>query len=113
MNGWEVGISKPAAVAGAIGALLSLQYLEQLTRWQRATAVATGFFFCVYVTPIGIGVLHSWLGWSWLTSPHTESGLSFLLGLCGMSAAGTLLKIIKVDIRSWLRRWTGGPSDNT
>lgn len=96
-------ISSPSAIAGAIGALISLKFLDDLTPRKRVTAVASGFCCSVYVTPVAASALHSWLAWAWLLEPKTEHGISFLIGLLGMALVGTLLKFIKVDLIEIIR----------
>jgi hypothetical protein len=70
-------------MAAFVGSILSLGFLKDLTRWQAATAVATGFLFSVYLTqPVTL----------WL-APKLElavtddllCGVAFVLGLTAMN----------------------------
>ena len=101
-------VSTPSAIAGAIGALISLKFLDDLTPRKRVTAVVSGFFCSVYITPVAIGAAHSWLEWGWLLEARSEHGMTFLVGLLGMTLAGTLLKFIRVDLIELVKGRIGG-----
>ncbi|POA52116.1 MULTISPECIES: peptidase M48, Ste24p [unclassified Pseudomonas] len=70
-------------MAAFIGSILSLGFLKDLTRFQAATAVATGFGFSVYLTQ----PVTAWL------APKLElavtddllCGVAFVLGLTAMN----------------------------
>lgn len=70
-------------MAAFIGSILSLGFLRDLTRWQAASAVLTGFLFSVYLTqPVTI-----WLAPK-LEMAVTEDllcGVAFVLGLTAMN----------------------------
>ncbi|MCO7569386.1 peptidase M48, Ste24p [Pseudomonas chlororaphis] len=70
-------------MAAFIGSILSLGFLKDLTRGQAATAVATGFFFAVYLTqPVTM-----WLApkLELAVSDYLLCGVSFVLGLTAMN----------------------------
>ena len=68
-------------LAGFLGSLvgLSLHDPKKLTFWQKIGIIASGVLCSVYLTPIVI----SWLAWS----PESSNGLSFLVGMLGLSVA--------------------------
>ena len=70
-------------MAAFLGSILSLGYMKDLTRGQAATAVATGFFFAVYLN-------HSvamWLApkFGLPVDDYFFGGTSFVLGLTAMN----------------------------
>jgi hypothetical protein len=82
-------------MAAFIGSILSLGFLRDLTRWQAASAVLTGFLFSVYLTqPVTIWIAPK------LDMAVTDDllcGVAFVLGLTAMNiipaikaAAGSL-----------------------
>lgn len=69
--------------ASFIGAILSLGFLKDLTRPQAATAVATGFFFSIYLTQPVAAFMAPKLGMD--MSDYLLSGVAFVLGLTAMN----------------------------
>lgn len=70
-------------MAAFIGSILSLGFLRDLTRWQAATAVATGFFFAVYLTqPVTMWIAPKL---DLEVSDYLLCGVSFVLGLTAMN----------------------------
>lgn len=108
---WLV-ISPVAALAGAIGALISLRSIDSLTPRGRVVAVGGGFGCSIFLTPLVSDGLHSWLDWAVLMTPRGEAGIAFLLGLTGLSIVGESMKLLPsltCSVRAWIRRLFGGP----
>lgn len=70
-------------MAAFIGSILSLGFLKDLTRFQAATAVATGFGFSVYLTQ----PVTAWLAPKIELSVTDDllCGVAFVLGLTAMN----------------------------
>ena len=84
----DLGIKLTSLVAGFAGGIVSLAFLQGLTRKQSVLAVVVGCLTAVYLTPVAV--------W-WLNlSPQMENGTSFLLGLSAMN----IIPIIKLWISS-------------
>ena len=93
-----LGVKPATALAAAIGAMISLRYLDELGPRKRVTAVCCGFFASVYITPVLVNSLHAYFEWQWVLTQQGESGFAFLVGLAGLALMGALLKFIKVDL---------------
>lgn len=110
---WLV-ISPIAALAGAIGALISLRSIDSLTPRGRVVAVGGGFGCSIFLTPLVSDGLHSWLDWAVLMTPRGEAGIAFVLGLMGLSIAGEITKAMPTLVgiaRDGLARVFGGGRD--
>jgi hypothetical protein len=75
-------------IAGFAGAILSLTFLQGLTRKQAFWAFMTGFGSAVFCTPLAIGFFHLEPG------GETQYGVAFLIGLLAMNIIPVLKKII-------------------
>lgn len=83
-----VGLKWVPLLAGFIGAVISLKFIEGQTAAQRVTTVVAGAFIAAYCTPLTIEIL------SLSNSPRMESAIAFLGGLFGMSIAGAGIKAV-------------------
>lgn len=79
-----LGVKAAPAVAGFVGSVISLRFLQGLTRWQAIAAVATGTAFSIYATPVAL----YWAG----APPELEKGVAFLLGLCAMGLVPAIVR---------------------
>ncbi|AZC52291.1 hypothetical protein SAMN04489802_2825 [Pseudomonas chlororaphis] len=79
-------------MAAFIGSILSLGFLKDLTRGQAAAAVATGFFFSVYLTQ----PVTAWLATklSLVVDDNLLCGVAFVLGLTAMNIIPAIKKVI-------------------
>jgi len=94
-----IGIKFGSVVAGAIGGIVSLCYIEGLNMWGRLLAVVAGAAVAGYGTP----VLSSWLD----MGPDAENALAFCLGLTAMNIIPGLIRIsesFKSDPLAFIRR---------
>jgi hypothetical protein len=90
---WLV-ISPIAALAGAIGALISLRSIDSLTPRGRVVAVGGGCGCSIFLTPLISDGLYYWLDWAVLITPRGEAGIAFVLGLMGLSAVAEVTKAL-------------------
>lgn len=107
---WLV-ISPVAALAGAIGALISLRSIDSLTPRGRVVAVGGGFGCSIFLTPLVSDGLHAWLDWAVLMTPRGEAGIAFVLGLVGLSVVGEITKALPALVaaaRDGVARLFGG-----
>jgi len=103
-----LGIKPATAIAAAIGAMMSLRFLDDLGPRQRVTAVCSGFISSIYLTPIVVNGLNRWLTWTWLDTQQAESGFAFIVGLVGLAVVGTSLKFIRTDLIDLIKGWFNG-----
>lgn len=101
---WIV-ISPVAALAGAVGAILSLRSLENLTPRGRVAAVLGGFVCAVFLTGLAVDWLHAVTGWQLWKSTRGEAGVAFCLGLFGLTACGEVQKLVPIVRDALLKRW--------
>ncbi|MCC7173260.1 MAG: hypothetical protein IT459_22620 [Planctomycetes bacterium] len=101
---WIV-ISPVAALAGAVGAILSLRSLEALTPRGRVAAVLGGFVCAVFLTGLCVDWLHAFTGWQFLKTTRGEAGVAFCLGLFGLSACGEVQKLVPAAREALANRW--------
>jgi hypothetical protein len=66
-------------IAGFAGAILSLTFLQGLTRKQAAWAFFTGFSSAIFCTPLAVGFFKLEPG------GETQYGVAFLIGLLAMN----------------------------
>lgn len=81
-----IGLKVVALVGGFMGAVISLKFIEGLTKSQRMTAVLAGTLAAAYSTPITLELFD--------LSAKVEGSVAFLGGLFGMSIAGALIKAL-------------------
>lgn len=103
---WIV-ISPVSALAGAVGAMLSLRSLENLTPRGRVAAVCGGFVCAVFLTGLCVDWLHAFTGWQFLLTTRGEAGVAFCLGLFGLSACGEVQKLMPAVREMIANRWGG------
>ena len=80
-----LGVKYAALIAGAVGAILSLRYIDDLSMFGRILAVVTGTVTAGYGSP----AIAQWLG---LTQP-TENAIAFVLGLTAMNIIPGLMRL--------------------
>lgn len=93
-----------AALLGAIGAGISMQFVKGLTWAQKVAMVGTGVVLAVVFTPLVIELMALPTGWS--------DGIAALIGILGWAIVGSaIITIQKADwwglISDVIRRWTG------
>lgn len=81
-----IGLKWLSLIAGFLGAVISLKFIEGLTAWQRLSTVIAGSIAAGYCTPLTVELLD--------LSAKLEGPVAFLGGLFGMSIAGALIKAI-------------------
>lgn len=94
-----LGIKFGSVIAGAVGGIISLHYIEGLNMWGRFLAVVAGAAVAGYGTP----VLSGWLN----LGPDAENALAFFLGLTAMNVIPGLIRIsemFKSDPLGFIRR---------
>ena len=104
---WFDGFKLSNILGGAVGGLISLNFHEGLTRAQKVTTVFGGWGMAAMLTPSIVDYLQ--------LRPVWNSGLSFLLGLFGMSLTAAILNALKsVDWAAMIKevwdKWVGGKS---
>lgn len=78
------GIDLSPAVAGFIGAMISLRFLATMSPMQVWITLATGFVTSGYLTP----VVHVYL------SSVPEGGIGFLVGFLSMGVLGGAMELV-------------------
>lgn len=94
-----LGMKIGSLIAGAVGGIVSLRFIDDLTLWGRVLAVFTGAAVAGYGTPI---IVH-WLA----LGPATENAVAFFLGLTAMNIIPGLIalsEMFKRDPLSFIRR---------
>lgn len=97
--GGMLGVKYGTLVAGAIGGLISLHHIEELSGWGRMLAILSGMAVAGYGTP----VMDAWLD----LSPSLENAVAFFLGLTAMNIIPGLLKVSELfrnDPLGFIRR---------
>jgi hypothetical protein len=89
-----LGVKYAALVAGFAGGVISLAYLQELSRTQMVLAVLSGSACAGYLTPIAIPVIAGGLGIP--ATPHMENAAAFLLGLTAMNVIPGLLRLSEI-----------------
>jgi hypothetical protein len=80
-----LGVKYAALLAGAVGAVLSLRYIDGLSMFGRILAVVAGTATAGYVSP----AISLWLG---LPQP-AENAVAFVLGLTAMNILPGLMRL--------------------
>lgn len=78
-----IGVKLASTIAGFAGGVVSLAFVQNLTRFQAVMAVIVGALTASYLTPAVVEKLS--------ISPELRSGSAFVIGLCAMS----IIPIIK------------------
>lgn len=79
------GVKAATAVAGFAGAVVSLQAIKPLSRWQAMLAVMTGAAVAGYGTPVVAHYL--------ALTAELQNGVAFFLGLTAMHIVPGLIRI--------------------
>ena len=97
--GTIIGIKYGYVIAGALGGILALRHIENLSTTGRIIAVVTGAIVASYGTPALDSLLE--------LKPDVESGVAFLLGLTAMNILPGLIRVsemFKSDPLAFIRR---------
>lgn len=82
-----LGVKKTAIVVAFISAVCSLKFVPDMKTWtEKLLMTLSGFFFTVYVSPM--------IAEQFMFKERTEAGITFLLGLFGMSLAAAVITVI-------------------
>lgn len=92
--GSVLGVKYAALVAGFAGGVISLAYLQELSRPQMVLAVLAGAACAGYLTPVAIPVLAGAIGIA--ASPNLENAAAFLLGLTSMNIIPGLMRLSEI-----------------
>lgn len=79
------------ASAGLVGALISLRWVPGTTYMQRATNVGSGWGIAYFCGPI----VAEFFG---MTTPSSQLGLGFALGLFGVNLVAVVMDTIKLKL---------------
>lgn len=91
VGGW-IGVKIATAVFGFAGSVVSLAFVQQLTRSLALISVGVGLASSAALTPLIAHVAH--------VDGALENGVAFLIGLTAMSA----LPAIKAATAKWIMR---------
>lgn len=83
-----LGVKLASTIAGFAGGVVSLAFVQNLSRFQAIMAVVVGAITASYLTPAVVEKLS--------ISPELRSGSAFVIGLCAMS----IIPIIKRAVPS-------------
>ena len=89
-----LGVKYGAVVAGFIGGVISLSYMQELSRFQMVVAVIAGSACAGYLTPVALPILAGAAGIE--PTPHLENAAAFLLGLTSMNIIPGLMRLSEV-----------------
>lgn len=82
-----LGVKKEAIIIGLLAAIVSLKFIPDMRNWYQKLSMAFGGFLCaVYLAP-AIAELMEF-------KTRTEYGITFLVGLSGMSLAAAVTKLL-------------------
>lgn len=84
-----LGIKLSVIVAGFFGALVSLSFIRDLTRYQMLAAVGVGTISANYLTPVFHGAAVHYLG----ASQDAEGAAAFVIGVTAMNIIPAMLKL--------------------
>lgn len=93
-----IGVKLSSTVAGFAGGVVSLAFVQGLTRTQAVMAVLVGSLTAAYLTPAVVAKL--------AISAELQSGAAFVIGLCAMS----IIPAIKKAIGANVDRYTQAPA---
>jgi len=97
----------PTVVAGFCGAVVSLRFVANLSKWERATTAACGAIIAQYASPLAT--------YEFGIQDHLEPAISFFIGLYGLSLTAAVYETIKkADIWGFImsRYGKGGNDGN-
>lgn len=98
-----LGVKLTSIVAGFAGGVVSLSFIQGLTRTLAVSAVVVSTLTAAFLTPAVVGKLD--LG------PQFEGGSSFIIGLCAMSIVPLIRTTVPQFLSGWFRRllsWNQG-----
>lgn len=81
---WDA--DKAVAMAGFIGSVLSLSFIDDMGRRQRLVAVISGIVMAHYLSPLIASLFHE---------ENYQETIGFLVGLFGMSICASVFRAIK------------------
>lgn len=79
-------VTKTVLIAGFLGGILSMSFVDGMTAWQRAVAVTSGCIMAHYLAPL-IAFLFN--------EVQYQETIGFLVGLFGMSICSAIFRAIK------------------
>ena len=83
-----LGIKLKVVFFGALGALISLKFFDNLSTWERWVTFGGGL-------GLATGLTESVFAWLELTNMKLEAGLAVVIGLFGMSIVSALIKTVR------------------
>ncbi len=92
--GGIAGLKYSALIAGFAGGVISLAYLQELSRPQMAIAVLSGAACAGYLTPVALPILANALGIE--LTPALENAAAFLLGLTSMNIIPGVMRLSEI-----------------
>lgn len=91
---------KAVIIAGFLGSVLSLSFVDHMSRKQRAVAVVSGVILAHYIAPLISHIFNE--------ESYVET-IGFLVGLFGMSITAAVFRAIKhSDLWGLIKRRFGG-----
>lgn len=81
-----LGIKLGTTIAGFFGGVVSLAFVQNLTRTQAVMAVLVGTLTAAYLTPVVVEKL--------AVTPELQNGAAFVIGLCAMSIIPIVRKAV-------------------
>lgn len=92
--------TKAVVIAGLVGSLLSLGFIDGMTKKQRVVAVCSGMVMAHYLAPLIAFIFHE---------ENYQETIGFLVGLFGMSVVAALFRAIQnSDLWSLVKRRFSG-----
>lgn len=92
-----IGLKWLTLIAGFLGAVISLKFIDGLSVKQRASTVIAGTIIAAYCTPLTVELLG--------LSTKLEGAIAFLGGLFGMSIAGAAITAIPEWVAAAKQKW--------
>jgi hypothetical protein len=99
----DIVLAKSVILAGMIGGLLSMSFVDGMNKKQRIVAIASGMAMAHYLAPLIAFLFHA---------EDYQETIGFLIGLFGMSVCSTIFRAIKnSDIWALIQQRVGKKSD--
>jgi hypothetical protein len=95
-----LGVKLVNLIAGFAGGVVSLAFVQGLTRFQAVMAVVVGALSANYLTPIAVDKLG-------IVQPDFQNGMAFVIGLTAMN----LIPAIKLGVGKFVAERSGGVVD--
>lgn len=95
-----IGLKWLTLIAGFLGAVVSLKFIDGLSVVQRVSTVVAGSAIAGYCTVLVVDLFG--------LSTKLDGPVAFLIGLFGMSIAGALMKAIPEWISAARQKFLGG-----